>query len=126
MQSPGHKKWPEHKVQEQHSPKRVKVEINGEVIADSRDVIEVMEDDHPRRFYFPRGDVKMNLLERSETTSECPFKGHANYYNVRSDGQRLQDAVWTYEEPFDEHRDLKERVAFWDDKVPGVSIQASA
>src|SRR6185312_17338255 len=96
-QSPGHKKYPHHKVLEKHPKERFLVKINGNVIAESDDVIEVDEDDHPARFYFPRSAVKMNLLNRTESTSECPFKGTAHYYSMRLDGKTLDDAVWTYE-----------------------------
>jgi uncharacterized protein (DUF427 family) len=123
--SPGHKKWPDHKVRERHLSERVRVEVNGQEIAASKDVIAVEEDDQPVRYYFPRTDVHMEMLERSATTSECPFKGTARYYSLRADGRRLEDAVWTYEDPYEEHRDLKDRVAFYNDKLPAIEIRPS-
>jgi uncharacterized protein (DUF427 family) len=45
-------------------------------------VIEIDEDDHSPRFYFPRADVKMDKLRRTETTTMCPFKGVAHYYTI--------------------------------------------
>jgi uncharacterized protein (DUF427 family) len=100
----------------------VRVAVNGDVIAESTDVVKVEEDGHPPRYYFPREDVRMERLEPSATTTKCPFKGQARYFDVSSNGRRLNDAVWTYEEPYDEHADLKDRVAFWDDKVPEIEI----
>jgi uncharacterized protein (DUF427 family) len=52
----------------------------------------------------------MEKLSRSETTSECPFKGMAHYLSLRAGGTSLEDAVWTYEDPYDEHQGLKDRL----------------
>ncbi|HEX8757343.1 MAG TPA: DUF427 domain-containing protein [Steroidobacteraceae bacterium] len=127
--SPGHQKWPEHKVRETPVGERVTVELNGQVIADSRDAIRVDEDGSPARYYFPRGDVTMDKLQRTASTSECPFKGTAHYFNLSMDGAgnggKLDDAVWTYEEPFDEHQALKDRVAFYDDKYRNIHVRVT-
>jgi uncharacterized protein (DUF427 family) len=120
--SPGHRKWPDHKVRERHLSEPMRVEINGEVVAESSDVIALEEDDHPVRFYFPRTDVRMDKLERTQTTTQCPFKGTAHYYSLRTEGEELDDAVWTYEEPYEEHLELKDRLAFYDDKLPAIDV----
>jgi uncharacterized protein (DUF427 family) len=121
--SPGHQKWPDHKVRERHLAERVRAQVAGEVMADSTDVILVEEDGSPARHYFPRADVKMDKLERSASVSQCPFKGTAHYYSVNAAGRKLEDAVWTYEDPFDEHTELKDRIAFYTDKVPEIEIR---
>lgn len=66
----------------------------------------------------------MSRLEPSATTTECPFKGVARYFDLNVGGQRYKDAVWSYEDPYDEHRALKERLAFYEDKVPGMEIRS--
>jgi uncharacterized protein (DUF427 family) len=121
--SPGHQKWPDHKVRETRVNDRVTVEIHGQRVADSADVIRVDEDGHPPRYYFPRADVRMDQLERTTTSTECPFKGSAHYFSLRSDGRVLKDAVWSYEEPYDEHPDLKERLAFYSDRYAEIRVQ---
>jgi uncharacterized protein (DUF427 family) len=120
--SPGHRKWPDHLLQEEPIAQRMKVAVDGEVIADSDDVVKVYEADSPVRYYFPRRHVKMDRLARSSTTTECPFKGTAKYFHIHAGGTKLQDAVWTYEEPYAEHVGLRNRVAFYDDRVPDIEV----
>jgi uncharacterized protein (DUF427 family) len=117
---------PDHKVVEQRLGERVQVCVDGETIADSADVIKVEEDGLPARYYFPRQDVRTDRLEPSAMTSECPFKGVARYFDVNVGGQRIKDAVWSYEDPYDEHHDLKERLAFFDEKVARMKIETPA
>jgi len=123
--SPGHQKYPNHKVAEEYPREPMRVEVNGEVIAESNRVIRVNEDSHPVRYYFPRDDVRMDKLERTQTTTECPFKGIAHHFTVKVGGKRLPDAAWSYESPYDEHRDLKDHLAFYDDKIREIHVEAA-
>ena len=124
--SPGHQQFPDHKVQEQQVGIWMKVEVDGEVVADSIDVIRVVEDKAPVRYYFPRSDVAMSLLHRTDTTSSCPFKGIAHYYTLKIGNKVWPDTVWTYEDPYDEHRALQGRLAFYEEKIPGIEIKPKA
>ena len=98
---------------------RVQVTYRGEVIADSRDALRLDEPPYPPVYYFPRQDVNMDRLERSCHESFCPHKGYASYYSIK-DGP--EDAVWSYEDPYDRMRPLEGRIAFYPDKVDSILI----
>ena len=112
MRSPGHLQWPEYRLRAQAVNGCVTAEILGCRIAASEHAVQVDEDDLGRRFFFPRDDVDMRYLERSATMIECPFKGSAHFYSVCIGGRVLADVASTYEEPYDEHRWLRDRVVF--------------
>jgi uncharacterized protein (DUF427 family) len=80
----------------------------GVVIAESDDVVTV-----EGNLYFPRSSVKAGLLEPSATTTVCPWKGTANYYNLVVGGETNPDAVWYYPTPKDAAKQITDRVAFW-------------
>jgi uncharacterized protein (DUF427 family) len=122
--SPGHRQWPNHQVSERHIQQRLQVRVDDDLVADSNDVIRVDEDGKPSRFYFPRADVRMDKLTRTDTTTECPFKGTAHYFSLSSGSQRFEDAVWTYEQPYLEHSELQHRIAFYAEKIPQMRIQS--
>ena len=121
--SPGHQKWPDHQVREEPLRQPMEVEVEGMVVANSADVIKVVEDKSPVRYYFPRTDVRTDKLKRSQTTTECPFKGTASYYSLNVGERQLDDAIWSYEDPYDEHQALKGRMAFYDEKFPEIHVR---
>ena len=86
--------------------------------------IRVDEDGAAARFHFPRSDVRMETLQRSDSVTKRPFKGSATCFDVDAGGEHLADAAWTYEDPYDEHADLAQRVAFDAVRFPKLRIQA--
>jgi uncharacterized protein (DUF427 family) len=114
---PGWKKHPDHRITTKPAGVRVRVKLDGEVIADTRDAIRLEESGHPAVYYIPRKDVKMNRLVRSKHQTVCPFKGTASYYSFVNGAE---NAVWTYETPYDEVRVIEERLAFYPDKVDSI------
>jgi uncharacterized protein (DUF427 family) len=121
--SPGHQKWPDHQVREIPIDGEARARVGDETLADSRHGLRVDEDRHPPRHYFPREDVRMDLLSPSDTRTHCPFKGDARYFHLTLDGRRYEDAAWSYEDPYDEHLRLKGLIAFEKDKLPGLRIE---
>lgn len=115
--APGYKTHPGHRITTTPSGVRVRVRFNGEVIADSRDAMVLEEGTYPPVYYLPRKDVKMERLERTAHRTHCPFKGDASYYSLVNGPA---NAVWSYEHPYDEMLAIKERLAFYPDKVDSI------
>jgi uncharacterized protein (DUF427 family) len=80
-------------------PKRVRVEFNGSIIADSRRMKALHETGHLMVVYFPREDVDLSLLVATDHHTEGRDKGTASYWSVRVDGRVAKNAVWSYENP---------------------------
>ena len=97
----------------------VRVTLKGEVIAESRDALAMKEGTYPVVYYFPRKDVKMDRLKRTTHSTHCPFKGDASYFSL-VDGP--ENAVWSYEQPFDDLTVIKDRLAFYPDKVVSIAL----
>jgi uncharacterized protein (DUF427 family) len=115
---PGYKKHPDHHLSAKPAGVRVKVKFNGEVIADSAEAIRLEEGDYPPVYYFPRKDVRMERLSRTDHHTYCPFKGTASYFSLEGGAE---NAVWTYETPYDEMLAIRALVAFYPDKVESIS-----
>ena len=81
---------------------------NEAVLAESDDT-KVIEGNH----YFPPESINKEYFTKSETNSECPWKGVASYYNIVVEGEQNKDAAWYYPSPKEDARSIKNYVAFW-------------
>jgi uncharacterized protein (DUF427 family) len=97
--------------------RRVRVLVSGRFVADSTRTVYLFEQGHLPIYYFPRADVRFDLLEGSTTTTHCPRKGDASYWSIVIDGDRRPDAVWGYPDPIPECPDIGDYVAFYWDRV---------
>ena len=116
---PGYAKHPEHRIITYPANARVQVYFRGEVVADSRDAVALKEASYPVVYYLPRSDVRMDRLVRSTHSTYCPFKGHAAYFSL-ADGP--ENAVWSYERPYEEVAVIRELLAFYPDKVGSIVV----
>ena len=73
---------------------RMQVQVDGILLADSTNTLERREHGYPPRHYFPRDDVRMELLTVSGTTAYCPLKGHTVYFSLGES----RDIAWSYVE----------------------------
>jgi uncharacterized protein (DUF427 family) len=113
MKLPG----PDHPISIAANPKRIRVSLDGVVIADSTNALTLKEANYPAVNYVPRKDANMELLARTERVTHCPYKGDANYFSIVADGKRVDNAIWTYETPFPAMMEISGHLAFYPDKV---------
>lgn len=113
-----HPKDPYKRVDVLQSSKNVRVEIDGVEIAKTNKPRFLFETSLRRRTYMPLTDVRLDLLRPSETTTPCPYKGVANYYDVvLPNGKIHEDVVWYYRAPLAECIQITGMAAFYDEKV---------
>jgi uncharacterized protein (DUF427 family) len=102
-----------HTLYFEDSPRWVRVVLGGETVADSKRVKLLHETGHLPVYYFPEEDVRLDLLEESDHTSYCPFKGDASYWSVRVGDKVAENAVWGYPEPIDSCPPIAGYLAFY-------------
>jgi uncharacterized protein (DUF427 family) len=117
---------PDHPITIAANPRRIIVTVGGRVIADTRAALTLREASYPAIQYIPRGDVDMSLLEPSEHTTYCPYKGDCSYYSIPSGGHRSTNAVWGYEAPYAAVTAIKDHFAFYADRVDQIEERSEA
>lgn len=99
------------------SPKRIRVVVGGETIADSTHAMLLHEGGQQPLYYFPPGDVRSEFLEASERHTHCPKKGDASYYTIRVDDQVVDAGAWYYPEPLEGAPPIKDLIAFYFNRI---------
>jgi uncharacterized protein (DUF427 family) len=113
MKIPG----PEHPITIAPTPKQVRVSVGGEVIAETTRALTLKEASYPAVLYIPREDADPSKLQRTAHSTYCPYKGDANYFSIVAGGKTLENAIWTYEEPYNSVKEIAGYLAFYPDKV---------
>ena len=102
---------------------RVRVELAGEVLAETIDAFRVLETSHPPTVYVPPHDVRADLLTPSNARSTwCEFKGVARYLDAVVGGRRVQAVGWTYRNPSPGYEALRDHIAFYPGRVDAAWI----
>jgi uncharacterized protein (DUF427 family) len=109
----GHARDPYSRIDVRETSRHVRVSIDGEVVAETREAKVLFEAGLPPRWYIPEEDVRMELLEPSDTQTTCAYKGHASYWSVGEE----DDIVWTYREPLHDALPVKDMLAFFNERV---------
>jgi len=112
-----HPKNPYTRIDILPSSRKITVKIGGVVVAESSNPSFLFETGLRTRFYLPKTSVKWEYLSKSDTTSKCPYKGLAQYYNVTIEGKEYKDVIWWYEYPTHESAAIQGLVCFYNEKV---------
>jgi uncharacterized protein (DUF427 family) len=96
---------------------RIRVVLDGSLIADTLRAFRVLETSHPPSYYFPREDVRMDLLRPSPAASHCEWKGAASYWSYARGANEVADLAWSYEHPEVGFEAIRGHLSFYAAKV---------
>ena len=99
------------------SSRHVRIEVDGVTVAESSSPMLLFETGLPVRYYLPKPHVRLDLLEHTDTSTHCPYKGSAEYWSVRNGDSVHRDIAWSYPTPLPESERVAGLVAFYDEKV---------
>ncbi len=112
-----HPRDPYTRVDTVHSSRHVRVEVDGQVVAETRRPVLLYETGLPTRYYIPKLDVRMDLLEATDTLTHCPYKGAASYWSLRVGEKTYRDFIWAYPRPIPEIPKIENLLCFYNEKV---------
>ena len=112
-----HPRDPHHRVDALPSDRRVRIELDGETIAESEDVVTLFETGLPTRYYLAPEDFRAEVLRPSDTHTMCPYKGTASYWTVVTAAGEHPDLAWSYPEPIPALEIIRGRLAVYNEKV---------
>lgn len=107
------KENPSKKIEFVPSPRRVRIKLHGETIADTTHAMLMRETGHVPVYYLPQGDLRMDLFAPTSHHTHCPYKGDADYWTVTAGGAAEENVAWSYLDPFDEIPEIKGYVGFY-------------
>ena len=112
-----HPRDPYHRVDVLNSSRHIKVVIGGQVVAETDQPRLLFETGLRTRYYIPKVDVRMDLLEPTATITQCPYKGNATYWSARIGDQVYPDIVWSYPFPIPECARIQNLLSFYNEKT---------
>lgn len=107
-----HPRDPYVRIDALRSTRHVTVELDGDLVADTRAPVILYETGLPPRHYLPPTDVRRDLLIRSDRVTHCPYKGSTIYYHVRLGDREEADLAWSYPTPLPESRPIAGLICF--------------
>jgi uncharacterized protein (DUF427 family) len=113
----GHPRDPYARIDVYPTSRRVRISLDGQVVAESERAKALFESNLPPRWYLPRDDVRLELLEPSDKQTRCAYKGLASYWHVRVGDTVHDDIAWAYPEPQHDAEPVRDLIAFFDERV---------
>lgn len=113
----GHPRNPYHRIDILRSERRLRVDVGRTALVDTRDTLVVYETALEPKLYVDPRHVRMDALERSATTTYCPYKGTASYWSYRAGEETVADVAWSYEDPLPESAPLGGLLSFDESRV---------
>ena len=118
--APGFLKYPGRTLNYKPIERKIEVIFNNKIIASSNMFILLEEENYVPVMYVPRDGLFFKFMENSQHSSYCPFKGKASYWNIKVCENKIENAVWSYSDPFDEALIIKNHFAFYSGKVSTI------
>ena len=112
-----HPRDPYTRVDTVHSSRHVRVEIDGVALAETHRPIFLFETGLPTRYYMPKQDVRMDLLEPTGSVTRCPYKGVARYWSAQVRDKLIKDIAWSYAAPIPECPKIENLLSFYNEHV---------
>ena len=117
-----HPRDPFHRVDVVRSARTIEAVLEGTVLARTSSAVFLFETGMPTRYYIPKSDIRMDLLEESASRTQCPYKGTARYWTAAMGGKTWPDLAWSYEDPLPECPRIKGLVCFYADKLDALTV----
>jgi uncharacterized protein (DUF427 family) len=107
-----HPRDPFHRIDVLPSSRHVRLELDGQLLAETIRPALLFETMLPTRYYLPREDLHAELIPSGVRTF-CAYKGEASYFSVPG----MADIAWTYEDPRHDAAPVRGLVAFFDERI---------
>lgn len=121
-----HPRDPYKRVDTLLSSRHVQVVLNGQIVADSHRPAALFETGLPTRYYLPAQDIRLDLLQKSPTVTQCPYKGIATTWTAEVDGETYPDIAWSYPFPIPEISKIENLICFYNERVDELLIDGEA
>jgi uncharacterized protein (DUF427 family) len=113
---------PDHPITISPAEGTVRVTVAGWIVAESTRALRLEENGYTPVYYLPRDDADTSLLIRTTHSTYCPYKGDCTYYSIPSGGTKSENAIWTYENPYEAVASIKEYLAFYPTRVDAIEV----